>query len=45
MSTTGQPSGLHRDLIVADMVARTGITEAMIKRLVHGFYQRARRDP
>jgi hemoglobin len=31
-------------LIVLDIVARTGINEAMIKRLVHGFYERARRD-
>jgi hemoglobin len=35
----------QRDLIVEDIVARTGIDEAMIQRLVHGFYDRARRDP
>ena len=34
-----------RDLIVADLVARTGIDEAMIERLVRTFYGRARRDP
>ena len=34
-----------RDLIVADIVARTGIDEAMIERLVRTFYGRARRDP
>ena len=34
-----------RDLIVADLVARTGIDEAMIERLVRSFYGRARRDP
>ena len=34
-----------RDLIVADIVERTGIDEAMIERLVHAFYDRARRDP
>jgi hemoglobin len=35
----------NRDAIVADIVARTGIDEAMIARLVHAFYARARRDP
>jgi hemoglobin len=35
----------ERDLIVDDIVARTGIDEAMIRRLVHGFYDRARLDP
>ena len=34
-----------RDLIVADIVERTGIDEAMIERLVRSFYGRARRDP
>ena len=32
-------------LIVADIVARTGIDEAMIERLVRAFYARARHDP
>jgi hemoglobin len=41
-----QPApALGRDVIVQDIVARTGIDEAMIERLVHGFYDRARRDP
>ena len=40
---TERPRG--RDLIVADIVARTGIDEAMIERLVRSFYGRARRDP
>ncbi len=35
----------HRDLIIADIVARTGIDEAMIERLVRTFYGRVRRDP
>jgi hypothetical protein len=35
-------SQVSRDLIVADIVARTGIDEAMIKRLVRTFYGRAR---
>jgi hemoglobin len=34
-----------RDLIVADIVARTGIDEPMIERLVRTFYGRARLDP
>lgn len=45
MTTTGQQGGVHRNWIIADIVARTGIDDAMIKRLVHGFYERARRDP
>lgn len=35
----------HRNLIVRDIVDRTGIDEAMIKRLVGTFYARARLDP
>lgn len=34
-----------RNLIIDDIVARTGIDEAMIERLVRAFYDRARRDP
>jgi hemoglobin len=34
-----------RDLIIADIVARTGIDEPMIERLVRTFYGRARLDP
>jgi hemoglobin len=34
-----------RDLLIADIVARTGIDEAMIERLVRSFYGRARCDP
>lgn len=34
----------HRDVRVQDLVARTGIDEAMITRLVHGFYGRVRDD-
>ena len=43
MSANAGPS--ERDLIVDDIVGRTGIDEAMIQRLVHGFYDRARVDP
>jgi hemoglobin len=39
---TGVPC---RDLIIADIVKRTGIDEAMIERLVRAFYDRARKDP
>ena len=39
---SGTPS---RDLIVEDIVARTGIDEAMIDWLVRTFYARARLDP
>jgi len=35
----------HRDLIVRDIVDRTGIDEAMIERLVRTFCARARLDP
>lgn len=35
----------RRNLIVADIVARTGIDTAMIERLVRSFYGRARGDP
>lgn len=39
---TSRPS---RNQIVDDIVARTGIDEAMIENLVRTFYSRARRDP
>lgn len=35
----------QRNLIVRDIVERTGIDEAMIERLVRTFYARARVDP
>jgi hemoglobin len=38
------PSAASRDLIIEDIVARTGIDEAMIDRLVRTFYGRARLD-
>ena len=34
----------RREAITAEIVARTGITEAMIERLVHGFYAKVRAD-
>ena len=35
----------RREQITAEIVARTGITEAMIEQLVHGFYAKVRKDP
>lgn len=40
-----QTGAAHRARIIADIVARTGIDEAMIERLVRAFYGRARSDP
>lgn len=34
----------RRERITAEIVARTGIDEPMIERLVHGFYARVRED-
>ena len=34
----------RREQITADIVAKTGITEAMIERLVHRFYDKVRGD-
>jgi hemoglobin len=45
MSAKPDDQASHRNLIVADIVARTGIDEAMIDRLVRAFYAGARRDP
>ena len=44
---TAQTSGgsTRRNLIIADIVERTGIDDEMIDRLVRGFYARARLDP
>jgi hemoglobin len=44
--TAEVPGGnAHRNLIIADIVERTGIDDDMIDRLVRGFYARARLDP
>jgi hypothetical protein len=45
MSMNAQAGECTRNLLVADIVVRTGIDEAMIERLVRTFYGRARRDP
>ena len=38
-------SAEQREKITAGITARTGITEAMIERLVRGFYAKVRTDP
>jgi hemoglobin len=45
MNAEAQSAAVRRNLIVADIVARTGIDEIMIDRLVREFYARARPDP
>ena len=45
MSVDPQSGAASREAIVAGIVARTGIDEAMIERLVRAFYGRARLDP
>ncbi|MGB7036016.1 MAG: group III truncated hemoglobin [Xanthobacteraceae bacterium] len=45
MSEHVQDGDARRNLLVADIVERTGIDDTMIDRLVRGFYIRARRDP
>ncbi|MGH8144206.1 MAG: group III truncated hemoglobin [Steroidobacteraceae bacterium] len=45
MDENEPPHALRRQSIVDDIVQRTGIDEAMIARLVHAFYDRARIDP
>ena len=45
MSATPEQGEARRNLLIADIVERTGIDEAMIDRLVRSFYARARQDP
>ncbi|MGA8759960.1 MAG: group III truncated hemoglobin [Stellaceae bacterium] len=45
MSATTDAAFPSRDVIVADIVMRTGIDEPMIEQLVRTFYGRARLDP
>jgi len=44
MSADAHEGAARRSLLVADIVDRTGIDEAMIERLVRHFYGRARTD-
>jgi hemoglobin len=39
------PGGSNREMVIQAIIARTGIDEAMIERLVRTFYARARLDP
>ncbi|HUC51332.1 MAG TPA: group III truncated hemoglobin [Xanthobacteraceae bacterium] len=45
MSANAEEGEGRRNLLIADIVERTGIDEAMIDRLVRSFYARAQRDP
>ncbi|MGH6989135.1 MAG: group III truncated hemoglobin [Stellaceae bacterium] len=45
MSINAEAGAARRNLLVEDIVARTGIDEPMIERLVRAFYGRARLDP
>jgi hemoglobin len=45
MSADSQTAAARRNLIVADIVERTGIDLPMIERVVRAFYARARHDP
>lgn len=45
MSAERPDRAMSRDLIIAEIVERTGIDAAMIERLVRSFYASARRDP
>ncbi|NUB16937.1 preprotein translocase, partial [Azospirillum brasilense] len=38
------PHRTHRDIVIAERVAATGIDEAMIRTLVHAFYGKVRAD-
>jgi hemoglobin len=45
MNVDTPASGPNRHRIIEDIVARTGIDEAMIEALVRAFYTRVRQDP
>jgi hemoglobin len=42
--TTPSPINSARPAVTADLMARTGLDDAMLARLVHGFYDRVRDD-
>jgi len=44
MSTDEAEASRRRELLVSEIVARTGIDDAMIERVVRGFYGRIRQD-
>ena len=43
--TTSETLRSARPAVTADLMARTGLDDAMLARLVHGFYDRVRTDP
>ncbi|MCX8509974.1 MAG: group III truncated hemoglobin [Rhodobacteraceae bacterium] len=43
--TTADALRSARPAVTADLMQRTGLDEAMLGRLVHGFYDRVRTDP
>jgi hemoglobin len=45
MSSDSEAGMVRRNLLVADIVERTGIDSVMIEALVRAFYSRARLDP
>lgn len=44
-SVKALPINSVRPQMTADLMARTGLDDAILKRLVHEFYDRVRRDP
>lgn len=45
MTEAMDPTASARPVVTADLMARTGLDDAMLARLVHGFYDRVRVDP
>jgi hemoglobin len=45
MSANAEDGEARRNLLIAEIVERTGIDETMIDRLVRSFYDRAQKDP
>jgi hemoglobin len=44
MSTNEEAGLAHRQSLIAEVTAKTGIDEALIRKLVHRFYQQVRED-
>jgi len=45
MTATMNPAASVRPSVTADLMARTGLDDAILSRLVHEFYDRVRLDP
>lgn len=45
LQTSPEVSSSARPQMTAELMAKTGLTDDVLKRLVHGFYDRVRRDP